>query len=630
MRRALSYLFILSVSVFAQTGLTPPGEVIGVGNFIHIVADVDKSLAFYHDVLGMDLQGQPPAGPRPYLVTPEIVKLYNATGGQYRVGATLVDKSPMRAELVEWKDVDRKPVQPRIQDPGASMMILTVRNFTPILQRVKQAGAKIITAGGEPVTVADVDAIVLRDPDGFYVTLRKATTESDLPPEKNVIEVSFGFTVSDTDAMVHVFGDALGFQPQNGAFNSDPALQKLFALPKAQVRRTTMLVPGTAFPIELLEFKGVDRKPVHSRPQDPGSPVFRLRVANMDSVLKALAATGVKVASEGGQPVTLVNPNGSQRAAITSAPDNLFVQVLQAMPAAPQAVTPAPSVNIGGPITASVRLVSGQPANTPPQSAHLLANDELAARPQTAGAKGDQLRHYFFKDAAREVPYRLFVPSNFEAAKELPLLVALHGAGGNQDTLMDWGNGAIKRLAETHGFIVATPLGYPLGSSYGQHYDIGIPDSARAGNGMSDDGRKRADQLSEQDVLRVMDLVAQEYNVDRGRIFLMGHSRGALATWYLGEKYRERWAGLAMVAGGFLNPDYPYENLRKIPVMIAQGGADTAALPERARAQAAAMEKIGLHPRYFEVPEATHGSIVDAALPGIFEFFDAHMSGSGK
>ena len=42
------------------------------------------------------------------------------------------------------------------------------------------------------------------------------------------------------------------------------------------------------------------------------------------------------------------------------------------------------------------------------------------------------------------------------------------------------------------------------------------------------------------------------------------------------------------------------------------------------------MEKIGLHPRYFEVPEATHGSIVDAALPGIFEFFDAHISGPGK
>jgi hypothetical protein len=36
------------------------------------------------------------------------------------------------------------------------------------------------------------------------------------------------------------------------------------------------------------------------------------------------------------------------------------------------------------------------------------------------------------------------------------------------------------------------------------------------------------------------------------------------------------------------------------------------------------MEKLSLHPKYVEVPGATHGSIVDAALPGIFDFFDEH------
>jgi alpha-beta hydrolase superfamily lysophospholipase len=78
-----------------------------------------------------------------------------------------------------------------------------------------------------------------------------------------------------------------------------------------------------------------------------------------------------------------------------------------------------------------------------------------------------------------------------------------------------------------------------------------------------------------------------------------------------------------MMAGGFLNTGYPYERLRGIPVMVAQGGADTAALPERARNQVAAMKKIGLAPEYYEVPEATHGSIVELALPKIFAFFEA-------
>jgi len=258
------------------------------------------------------------------------------------------------------------------------------------------------------------------------------------------------------------------------------------------------------------------------------------------------------------------------------------------------------------------------------QTPKLLSHEELAARPQTAGAKGDQLRHYFFKEAGREVPYRVYVPASFSANTNLPMIVCLHGAGGTQDSLMDWGNGLLKQLAEKHGYIAVTPLGYPIGSSYGQHYNVGMPDSARPGGNMSAEERKRADELSEKDVLNVTELVAKEYHVDRSRIYLMGHSRGALATWYLGDKYRGKWAGLAPVAGGFLDTDYAYEHLKGVPIIVLQGGADTAALPERARMQVAELEKTGQHPTYVEVPEATHGSIVDAALPKIFDFFDQH------
>lgn len=271
--------------------------------------------------------------------------------------------------------------------------------------------------------------------------------------------------------------------------------------------------------------------------------------------------------------------------------------------------------------TATLAAVLSAQAPTP-AGPQLLSSEQLARQPQTPGAKGDQLRHYFFQDAGREVPYRIYVPSRFDGRSKLPMMVCLHGAGGTQDTLMDWGNGMLKTLAEKHGYIVVTPLGYPLGGSYGQHFNIGIPDSARAGGGMSGAERKQADELSEKDVLNVTEIVAKEYAVDRSRIYLMGHSRGALATWYLGDKYRPLWAGLAPVAGGFLDTDYPFEHLRGLPIIVSQGAADTVALPERARAQVAAMEKLRMRPRYVEVPGATHGSIVDAALPGIFDFFD--------
>jgi hypothetical protein len=85
--------------------------------------------------------------------------------------------------------------------------------------------------------------------------------------------------------------------------------------------------------VQFLEFKGIDRKPVHSRPQDPGSAVLRLVVREADSTVKLLDAAGVKVASAEGQIVKLPGANANLQAAIVAAPDNLFVQVLQTAPA---------------------------------------------------------------------------------------------------------------------------------------------------------------------------------------------------------------------------------------------------------------------------------------------------------
>jgi catechol 2,3-dioxygenase-like lactoylglutathione lyase family enzyme len=318
------------------------GQVIGAGNFIHNVSNLDKSLEFYHDVLGMELQraagGQASVtpGPRPFLTTPEILNLYNAGGGQYRVGTTLVPESPMRAELAEFKDVERKVVQPRIQDPGASIYILTVRDLAPVMTRVKQDRATVATTGGEPVTLADgTRAILLKDPDGFFVELqqRNPAPVTKAPADSNFLEVSFAFVVSDMSRMVHVFKDGLGFEPRTGAFVKDKTQSKLFGISGAQIRRATALVPGTSFQVEFIEFKGLDRKPVHGRPQDPGAVVLRLVVRDADSAVKKLEAVGVNVASAGGQVVSIPGANARSRAAITAAPDNLFVQLFQPAPA---------------------------------------------------------------------------------------------------------------------------------------------------------------------------------------------------------------------------------------------------------------------------------------------------------
>lgn len=267
---------------------------------------------------------------------------------------------------------------------------------------------------------------------------------------------------------------------------------------------------------------------------------------------------------------------------------------------------------------AAISLAGSLAAQAPPMP-KLLSSEELAKQPQTPGATGDQERHYYFAEASKEMPYRLYVPLKWSRGVRLPMIVALHGAFSTHDTLFMAAQGIVETLAEQHGYIVVAPLGYaPLGG-YGQHYEIGILPPRE---GATEAEQERASRLSEKDVMNVVELVSREYGVDASRIYLMGHSMGGLGTWYLGEKYKDKWSGLAPIAGGFDNTDYPWERLRGIPVMVSNGSADTVAIPDRARRQVAAMEKAGLHPVYLEVPGATHVSILDTVFPKIFEFFD--------
>ena len=61
--------FISTMAVFAICLSLQPAygqaDIIGSGNFSHIVTDLDKSIAFYRDVLGLELPGGAQPFPQP-------------------------------------------------------------------------------------------------------------------------------------------------------------------------------------------------------------------------------------------------------------------------------------------------------------------------------------------------------------------------------------------------------------------------------------------------------------------------------------------------------------------------------------------------------------------------------------
>lgn len=255
------------------------------------------------------------------------------------------------------------------------------------------------------------------------------------------------------------------------------------------------------------------------------------------------------------------------------------------------------------------------------------------AAAQTARPTGDQHRTYLFAPTGTEMPFRIYVPSTWDSNRSLPILLFLHGAGANENSYLDMAGGLLGKLAEEHGYIVVSPLGFtPLGA-YGNPLRLpavfGESEAAAAQRAAVTPERRRELDLSELEVITALEIVTEEYGADRSRTFLAGHSMGSGGAWHLAARYPERWRAVAPMSGPFIDMEsYPFERIRELPILVTEG---TGAAPSLAgsRALAEFMRAGKFDFEYLEV-DGNHGSMVPMVWPAIFEFFDRVSARAGQ
>ena len=208
--------------------------------------------------------------------------------------------------------------------------------------------------------------------------------------------------------------------------------------------------------------------------------------------------------------------------------------------------------------------------------------------------RGDFRKAYLSAVDQTIQPYRLFIPEAYSASKPNPLIVALHGMGGDENSMFElYGAGALKREAERLGFIVACPKGRDTASMY----------------------RGPA----EQDVMDVLAEVRRDYKIDVSRIYLMGHSMGGYGTWSVAMSHPEVFAALGPISGGG-NPA-GMSKIAQIPEYVVHGDTDPTVPVAMSRMMVEAGKLAGVNITYVEVPGGNHGSVVVPQFKPMLEFF---------
>jgi poly(3-hydroxybutyrate) depolymerase len=255
-----------------------------------------------------------------------------------------------------------------------------------------------------------------------------------------------------------------------------------------------------------------------------------------------------------------------------------------------------------------------------------------------------QQRTYPFAETGEQMPYALFVSSKVTKDRKNPLIVSLHGLGGDQNTMVRESLRSVE-LAEQGGYILLAPMGYNSGGWYG--IPPGAPraggaNAANAGRGGRGGGRgvtaggtaitdpAKVREASEKDVMTVLDMIRKEFNVDERRIYLMGHSMGGAGTYYLGSKYPNVWAALAPIAPAAMGMTNDRANVLRaikdggIPMLVSMGDADEAVPVANVRMWVDTMKELQMNFEYKEHPGVTHGPIMGASMSDIYAYFARH------
>ena len=215
----------------------------------------------------------------------------------------------------------------------------------------------------------------------------------------------------------------------------------------------------------------------------------------------------------------------------------------------------------------------------PSVSRYFLTQDGKIPEPTATGDSAVGFIHRERNDQRSD--YSLYVPESYQADRQWPLIICLHGGyGEGYEYIWTW-----LRPARSRGYILLSPKSLDVTWTM-------TPNS-----------------IDTRSILRMLDEVAGQYSIDRSRLFLTGLSDGGIMTYLLGIERHEMFTGIAPVAGALhpmVDPLLRAKTGREVPIFVVHGVHDFIFPVTFTRQTNELLKSLGYNLKYQELPDWGH------------------------
>lgn len=217
------------------------------------------------------------------------------------------------------------------------------------------------------------------------------------------------------------------------------------------------------------------------------------------------------------------------------------------------------------------------------------------------------------------MPYRFLLPEDYDPAQKYPLILSLHGGAGrgndNESQMRHWTENFTNAAWRTkYPCVVIAPQSKDFWSITGDgtptFTDAELAELPEVWQSFLKGRSLPTEPVKDGSLTKAFaltDRICEDYNIDKKRIYVLGHSGGGFGTWHALWAAPERFAAAIPSAGGMVPWKDPAK-FKDVPIWTFHGNADKVVPVDFTRTIYARIKEVGGNMKYSELKKVGHNA----------------------